>query len=365
MRLSRVSSRRPSGGFTLVELLVVIAIIGVLVALLLPAIQAAREAARRMNCQSNMHNMALAVANYETATKGIPQATNAPVDANLAVNMYSPTTPQFSWIVRILPQLEQQSLYQQFNLKTAFNAYVNTVPANSLRPEESQPAMMMCPSDGALQRLFDTRGARTQLSGQRAFGKGNYAGYASPEHIECMLVAEGAFSNEPRPLSTISDGTSNTLLLSEIRTRDDPEDERGAWALAWNATSLLGADVHGTSTSLVRICGQALASRFDYTPGIVFPEYALMPNAPMPSSSTGAMDNLRGCAPGSSTETNSAIEGMPCRQRNDTTASPRSLHPGGVNVANVDGSVRFLQDNVDVLSYGRMVCINDGQTIAQ
>ena len=93
-----------SRGFTLVELLVVIAIIGVLVALLLPAVQAAREAARRMNCQSNLHNLALAVLNYENAYGELPQTSDGSVSDD-KLNLYDNNRNQLSWIVRVLPCL--------------------------------------------------------------------------------------------------------------------------------------------------------------------------------------------------------------------------------------------------------------------
>src|SRR6476619_7132454 len=112
--------------FTLVELPVVIAIIGILVALLLPAIQAAREAARRMSCQSNLHNLALAVMNYENARKGFPAATTAKPNDGEAWNTIDTGTGDFahsiehdfSWITRILPMIEEQSLADQFKKDT-------------------------------------------------------------------------------------------------------------------------------------------------------------------------------------------------------------------------------------------------------
>src|SRR6187401_3085395 len=100
-RLRYRGARRQLRGFTLVELLVVIAIIGVLVALLLPAVQAAREAARRMSCQNNLKQLGLACHNYADIVGVLPPA--------------GTSSNEFSWCVHILPFIEQKNLYDQFN----------------------------------------------------------------------------------------------------------------------------------------------------------------------------------------------------------------------------------------------------------
>ena len=223
--------RRPRA-FTLVELLVVIAIIGILVALLLPAIQAAREAARRMSCQNNIKNLALAVLNYENQRKALPDVSQAQPAISRSGTTEKLTSiysgPQLSWIVRILPVLEEQSLADQFNqfdMTKAVYAQDNTKP----RPFESQLNILLCPSDGARGRLYSS----STYVGDRRFGKGNYVAYCSPEHVQCMRVFPGAMIDEPQPLKRFTDGQSHTIMLAEIRTRDYELDQRGAWALAW------------------------------------------------------------------------------------------------------------------------------------
>jgi prepilin-type N-terminal cleavage/methylation domain-containing protein len=356
---SRSIAGRAARAFTLVELLVVIAIIGVLVALLLPAVQAAREAARRMNCQSNLHNLALAVLNYESSTKALPQSTSGPVDSTTnAVNIQSPKSPQFAWIVRVLPYMEMQSLFAQFNLKTDYVTYVNENIANTPTPELAQPAPLLCPSDSAQGRLFG--GTRGTMAGNRTFGKANYVAYASPEHIECQFYAPGALLNSPQPLKQISDGLSNVLMLTEVRTREDAADERGVWAMAWTGSSVIGADVHSNTASLNKLCSSSQPDKH-YVASDKWKQYALMPNAPVPSDPQGAKDNLRSC--GDTAEAD--ILGMPCRVRDDTTAAPRSSHPGGVNSTHCDGSIRWLTDDVDVILYGRLAGASDEQPIGQ
>src|SRR5919106_972509 len=96
-----VPMRRTTGGFTLVELLVVIAIIGVLVALLLPAVQAARESARRMQCQNHLKQIGLGIHNFEDTNKTLP---------------HSRYDNRYTWAVEILPFIEQKALFEQWNL---------------------------------------------------------------------------------------------------------------------------------------------------------------------------------------------------------------------------------------------------------
>jgi len=339
-------------GFTLVELLVVIAIIGVLVALLLPAVQAAREAARRISCQNNVKNLALAVLNYENQHQELPAGTDAPRrrqgKLTEIVDMYRGN--QFSWIVRVLPFLEQQAVYDRFDFDfDAFNQDVNLIP----QPQEAQPDILLCPSDNAQGAFYvsDTH------SNGRSFAKGNYAGYVSPEHGTSMRIYNGALTNEPRPLGKISDGLTNTLLLSEVRTRQVEVDQRGAWALAWVGSSLLAADVHSRESS-TSSCGTGVElsspASLPYFPCLLGGFPANMPNLGI--NEKGQADDMKECTE----EAEADSIGMACRPDVNTSASARSLHPGGVNGANLDASVRWINDEVDFSVYGTLICSNDG-----
>jgi prepilin-type N-terminal cleavage/methylation domain-containing protein len=350
-RIARTKSC--SQGFTLVELLVVIAIIGILVALLLPAIQAAREAARRMNCQSNLKNLALAALTFENQKRGLPPATQAqPPAGSERLNIYN--GQQLSWIVQILPNIEEQPLYDQFDLKKRATEQDNT----TLRPQEKQPSILLCPSDSARGRLYTS-----SFTFSRRFAKGNYVAYTSPEHIVCMRVFPGALINEIQPLARVTDGTSKTLMLSEVRTRDHEADQRGAWVLAWNAASMLSFDMHSETPRLG--CEANSPRNAPYIPqlnGLVDPQPPN--NSPGGAASTNNDDKLRECP-----EQNVAdLELMPCSQEPNATfitAAPRSLHVGGVNAAHIDGSVTFLQNEIDWFLMARLVSINDGQVIGE
>jgi prepilin-type N-terminal cleavage/methylation domain-containing protein len=347
--------RQPTA-FTLVELLVVIAIIGVLVALLLPAVQAAREAARRMNCQTNLHNLAIGVANYETGRKELPPSTQGTLGTTTPeINIF--TGPQLSWIVQILPFIEQQAIYKQFDLKKSFATYISEDVTKFPTPEASQPASLMCPSDSALGRLFSTAGGRIPYTGNRSFGKGNYVAYASPEHINCSEVWPGALVNHPQKMSKVEDGTSNTIMLTEVRTRDIATDQRGAWAVAWPGSSVLGLDMHGQGlpSNTLRVCAQGY---YPYNPSPSLAAGSLPPNSPVGAENA---DDLRICDDVS----NAQLENMPCIVSGSNTAAPRSLHPGGVIATHMDGSTTWLANEIDPLVLGAMVCINDGIVVAQ
>ncbi len=342
----RRSIRKHETGFTLVELLVVIAIIGVLVALLLPAVQAAREAARRLQCQNNLHNLALAVLNYESSKGALPPSTDAPLTGPNQNKVNLRSGSQFSWIVRILPFLEQQQLNDRFDLDLSVILQDKTAS-----PQTAQPALLACPSDEAVRRFFKHR----ILPRDRVFGKGNYVAYASPEHVECQAVARGSLIYQPQPLGAIQDGTSNTLMLTEVRTRDQSDDQRGAWALAWVGASVLGADVHGTNIT-TRICNQNPPPV--YLPNPIWSAFALPPNTGVGPDIP--RDDLYIC----SSPAEADLLGMPCWQRGDTTAAPRSLHVGGVNGAHVDGSVRWITNEIEAMILGTLVCIDDGLVLS-
>lgn len=335
----RVSAGR-ARGFTLVELLVVIAIIGILVALLLPAIQAAREAARRAQCQNNLKNLALAVLNYENQKGGLPPATQdqpAPGSERLTISS------SLSWVVHILPYIEEPVLYDQFDLSKSALAQ-NT----AVEPQRNQPAVLLCPSDAALGRLYQSR-----FSLNRGFGKGNYAAYVGPEHVVCMRVFPGSLINEIQPVSRFTDGMSKSLMLTELRTRDHMNDPRGVWALAWTAGSLLAFDMHDQST--VSGCQTGSKRNSPYLPRLSTTD-PQPPNNPPTSTNE---DKIKECPD----ENLADLDLMPCGVDNGTwtSAAPRSMHVGGVNATHADGSITWLANDIELYLMARMISINDGQ----
>lgn len=207
--------QRKRQGFTLVELLVVIAIIGILVGLLLPAVQAAREAARRMSCSNNMKQLGLALHNYESAHKKWPPS---------RLSFTSPTIFQQSWGSMILPYIEQANMHNSYQFGTPWYAPVND-PMTTVRLPS-----MMCPSapserDLPAANLYTavTNASRTDrpMWGYSDYGSINairnsafiVAGLPSLGTKEAL----GALGRGPQgvPLSTITDGLSNTAVLGE------------------------------------------------------------------------------------------------------------------------------------------------------
>jgi prepilin-type N-terminal cleavage/methylation domain-containing protein/prepilin-type processing-associated H-X9-DG protein len=354
-------ARRSGRGFTLVELLVVIAIIGILVALLLPAIQAAREAARRISCQNNVKNLALAVLNYENARKKLPAGALMDPPATGEIFNSSDLDAAPSWIAQFLSNIEESTAADQFNLKVKVNA--NSVAATANRPWEIQPPILLCPSDSARGRVYTpspARGGAGYPDGFR-FAKGNYAAYVSPEHACHMRVYPGALINEPQSIGAIVDGTSKTLMIAEVRTRDstaaDPngssKDPRGAWAAGFVGGSVLAFDLHHNKTT---ISGSAKRNS-PYNPQIYGDGTPGLP----PNTTLGWLneDFIKEC-PDSNV---AGVEGMPCTSQSESrsAAAPRSSHQGGVNVSHVDGSCEYIANGIDQHLMARLVSINDGQ----
>ncbi|HEX3600413.1 MAG TPA: DUF1559 domain-containing protein, partial [Lacipirellulaceae bacterium] len=236
-RSLRIDATRRRRAFTLVELLVVIAIIGILVALLLPAIQAAREAARRTKCVDNLKNIALACLNYESSKKALPPGSLFAYDKNGVVQ--TGTQSGIGWQVLILPFIEESGVSQQAidGVKAAGDAYandssttniVNTINALTL-------PMYLCPSDGEIASIkdkFDTgsqnrhgmsymgvTGSYYARTGDCPANKvtGKYCVSATlPPSLFAINNYDGLLIHAwGVTLKKVTDGTSKTLLVGE------------------------------------------------------------------------------------------------------------------------------------------------------
>ncbi len=335
--------------FTLVELLVVVAIIGILIALLLPAIQQARESARRIQCTSNLKQLALATQNYESTHKRLPPS--AVVDS--LTKTYSERDygvfdqrlgKMISWAVVLLPYIEESALYSQFDLS-------RTILDQPHNPQEQSVPTYLCPSDIARNRYYSDE----EFTLGKRFAKGNYAAYVSPFHGDLQLLYPGAIIASGQRLRQVTDGASSTIAFSEVRTLDHLQDERGAWALGWNAASQLSLDVHHSTA-----------------PGGYFVEFipatSTLYQAQLPNTIGPNADTLMRCDPDNLAE--AQLERMPCLKHTWTlglagymSAAPRSNHPGGVNAAFLDGHVEFIVNEIDPLRLTYYVAARDSQVI--
>ena len=345
----RLVGARERGGFTLVELLVVIAIIGILVALLLPAIQAAREAARRGQCQNNVHNAALAVLNYESAKKTLPQGmTYDQTKYAGSITKLAAFGP--NWVIEILPYMEEQALHDSFDpglfqppTSTAFRP-VNDNPA-TLANQTARAAVipaLLCPSDPFNRALYQG-GAAGALHG-RNWGRTNYAANAGRADIDTSSTSmngpnspgwkdnckRGVMGpNASVSLKRITDGMSKSIMLGEIRAGITESDARGVWAMGHAGASLIAHYAGGGDDDGPNYCGVRADD--------VYGSADVCVTSSGLCSNTGALSlSLNEC--------------MGCYGGNEFhEATVRSKHPGGVHVAMADGSVQWISDDIETM----------------
>ncbi len=219
--------RRVKRAFTLVELLVVIAIIGVLIALLLPAVQMAREAARRMQCSNKLKQLGIAVHNYHDAFNALPAGNGGPYGKTpLKVN--NQFHPQWSIFVSLLPFMEMNALYEQFlstnlqdDIVTGTAWYSTGTTYKTTSPATENIVALFCPSDGATGTQPAERHGMTSYRYNRGDNPGaimdNADGNGQPIYNNSWnRGSRGPFGYWSwYNLAAISDGTSNTLMFSE------------------------------------------------------------------------------------------------------------------------------------------------------
>jgi prepilin-type N-terminal cleavage/methylation domain-containing protein len=313
MSRSRGGNHRPA--FTLVELLVVIAIIGVLVALLLPAVQAAREAANRMSCGNNLKQIGIGVHNYHDTTKMLPEAGSRRSTPN------SIAQPNISWHVAILPFMEEQPMYDQFNLALGWNStVVNPSGVSNGALSTMDPGLYLCPSAGRTMTY-----SFSETSGGNKCYTAHYLGILGPVGpipntnpvvnypLRDDVAGHGGFATSgvicratdaENNFASILDGTSNTFLVGE---------------------SAFARSKAGTTNTSRRGWSRGCGGGANLTYG---------------DSACASSKNLR-----------SAIGVEVYTSANFNMVSMGSEHPGVAQFLMGDGSVRSVSETVDMVTY--------------
>jgi prepilin-type N-terminal cleavage/methylation domain-containing protein/prepilin-type processing-associated H-X9-DG protein len=358
-------------GFTLIELLVVIAIIAVLIALLLPAVQSAREAARRMQCVNNLKQIGLGIHNYISSYDCVP-AGGFP--AWVQESQYYICNGDFSIHARLLPYLEQQNLVNAANFNYAvFNSTVGDVINYTV--QATRLASFLCPSDTPPN--WNIQGTNTQIETIRAPGN-NYFGSvgsslefnssytggppngvfsylgatntgAAPGPSAAINPVPNGSSFAPVKLAGITDGTSNTIAFGEWRVGDGNLAQISITDIIFTGQYPQGV-TRGTPTMQmplgypglipwVQYCTANASNTTDRGGGKV-PTIGEIWSADLIGYSLGNV------LLGPNAPYNSCSINQPGTLQNPGVFGLRSWHPGGANVLFADGSVHFIKNSI-------------------
>ena len=347
-------SRRQPSGFTLIELLVVIAIIGVLIALLLPAVQAAREAARRARCSNNLKQLGVALMTYESSFGAFP-----PGVMHGAVPRASggPSSFGLNFNCMLLPYIDESSLYDQLNMVGRSPGYMNEgnpssgwsngriVIARGIIP------IFRCPSSPQEPRLepYEHKSHYAGVSGaypDADFAETRIAYTADASGLDCGYVSAGGvmLPNKSVRIKEISDGLSSTIMLIEMSNKLKRIDLADA---GYSNVSASGTDHGWMMSTRVRGCPQpgdnGSDANFNPTNENDYRVFNITTIRYRPN------------------EKMFALQFFPGMRSNVGVNNPTSsAHPGGLNVLLCDGSVHFLGDNMEFGLIKRLATRDDG-----
>jgi prepilin-type N-terminal cleavage/methylation domain-containing protein/prepilin-type processing-associated H-X9-DG protein len=347
--------RRSRQAFTLVELLVVIAIIGVLVSLLLPAVSAAREAARRAQCSNNLKNLGLAMMNYHDSNKKFPLGAvcnNCPTSSSYSFRDSPPQIWSTTWVISILPQLEQQNMFNLWNPGANYGV-------TAQRQVTGTPLVIFkCPSDVTAKEIIDPDGGTNvgtfdkgnyglNYGGGSANENGNSGNHAGPEDKPSwtqqaygILSKNRGFASlrdvtgQPSNvgLNDVTDGGSNSIMIGEMLHLNDNGDSRGCWGKAH------GASISAFTTGDPEVDGSV---------GIVTPNVKAIG-----IYRDGPVHCGNGAAAGD--------PDLDCLDKSGDGLggnAMRSKHPGGAQAVFADGHIQFITNNIDKFTYRALMTI--------
>ncbi|MEM9185213.1 MAG: DUF1559 domain-containing protein [Planctomycetota bacterium] len=324
-------------GFTLVELLVVIAIIGILIALLLPAVQSAREAARRTQCKNNMKQMGLALLNYESARKALPPSSFTNANGGLL----------FSWIPYALPYAEESTVVDSLDLTVSWRETVNQPFIGLELPTFACPSTPTSPAN---------RGYLLNISGNIV--PVAPTDYAVPQAIDSTVPAAllfeetaekrtGAMVNlKPTPLGKITDGTSKTILVCESAGRPEYWTSEGQQSTPWSSAGGCGnlpAEASAAMGGAIVVQGGGWAD----------------PNGGIPIHGFTMNGNNLVC--GGNLPVNATVQPFNVTNNNE----PFSFHPGLCHVVMVDGSVQALADTMEFEIFCALITREAGEVFSE
>ncbi len=313
-------------GFTLVELLVVITIIGILISLLLPAVQAAREAARKLQCSNNLKQLALGMHNYHVARECFPQGCLMQQYETGRAGSGGPWYNDCTWLAYMGPYIEQQAWFDLYNFSVSCHHSVNE------QAHKFKVATMICPSDSAAQNEWSSaEWGRWRYC--YVVNWGNTSTIQQPTRDTVTFLGAPFTFKRPVTIAEIRDGTSNTLMMSETVP---------AKAADWDGPL-------GDCT----VCrgGQG----FESWTG---------PNSPLPDQ----VDQT--CPAAGNGQGINCVVGYPSLPPFSGTYptelhhAARSQHPGGVNASLCDGSVQFFTDSIDLSIWRALSTTKGGEVVS-